>query len=444
MLFNLRSKISIIVLAVFLTGPLHVSAQDISLFEQFNGQYDFTAIGNTLNTGPNSCNILTQSSATLTLTANQDLVAARLYWAGSGGGLTNPADNNVTLNGINVTAERTFLNNDIGIPFFGAYADVTAIVLANGNGNYTLSNLDLTGNIGDYCDTTTDFGGWSIIVIYEDEDNLLLNQISLFDGFEIVSGGTPDIAITLGPLDVTSDELAKIGFLAWEGDAGLSDGENLIINGTPISDPPLNPANSPFNGTNSYTGSNELWNMDLDVYELTGLVDPGDSEIILDVGSEADLVIIHNIITSVNSELPDASIIFEPIEFICNDTVDINWTVFNVNSTGALPAGVPIKFYLEGAQIAQDNTTTSIPIDGAETGTTTLPIPMGTISDSFIILAVVDDGGGGISTVVETNENNNEYQQIINIYTEVPLFQVCDDDGSPDGLTEFDLDSQTP
>ena len=88
---------------LFLISPLYVSAQDISLSEQFNGQYDFTAIGNTLNTGPNSCNILTQSSADLTLTGNQDLVAARLYWAGSGGGLTNPADNNVTLNGINVT-----------------------------------------------------------------------------------------------------------------------------------------------------------------------------------------------------------------------------------------------------------------------------------------------------------------------------------------------------
>ena len=87
-------------------------------------------------------------------------------------------------------------------------------------------------------------------------------------------------------------------------------------------------------------------------------------------------MLIHNIITSVNSELPDASIIFEPIEFICNDTVDVNWTVFNVNSTGALPAGVPIKFYLEGVEIAQDNTTTTIPIDGAESGTVTLPIPL--------------------------------------------------------------------
>ena len=73
---------------LFLIGPLHVSAQDISLFEQFNGRYDFTAIGNTLNTGPNDCNILTQSSANLTLTGNQDLIAARLYWAGSGAELS--------------------------------------------------------------------------------------------------------------------------------------------------------------------------------------------------------------------------------------------------------------------------------------------------------------------------------------------------------------------
>ena len=75
-----------------------LSAQNIDLFQQFNGNYDFTAIGNTLNTGPNACNILTQSSANLTLTANQDLVAARLYWSGSGGDLLFPADNNVTLN----------------------------------------------------------------------------------------------------------------------------------------------------------------------------------------------------------------------------------------------------------------------------------------------------------------------------------------------------------
>ncbi|MDA9804297.1 hypothetical protein N9B77_06240, partial [Flavobacteriaceae bacterium] len=425
---------------LFLISPLYVSAQDIELREQFNGRYDFTAIGNTLNTGPNSCNILTGNSAELTsLTGDQDIVAARLYWAGSGGTPfdTWPGDYQVTLNGVEINAERTFLNNDTARPYFGASADVTSIVTTTRNGNYALSDLDLTGNIqnagggGQYCASqsgfATDFGGWSIVIIYEDEDNLALNQISLFDGFEIVSGGTPDINITLGPLAVASDELAKIGFLAWEGDAGLQEGENLIINGTQISDPPLNPPNNQFNGTNSYTGSNQLWNMDLDVYDLEGLVDPGDTDILINVGSDADLVLINNVITSVNSVLPDASIIFEPIEFICNNTVDVNWTVFNINSTGELQAGIPIKFYLEGAQIAQDNTTTTIPIDGAETGTVTLTIPTGTVSDPFTIVAVVDDGGGGVSTVNETNENNNEYDQEINL-ADVTLSVVLDPD----------------
>ena len=39
---------------------------------------------------------------------------------------------------------------------------------------------------------------------------------------------------------------------------------------------------------------------------------------------------------------------------------------------GELQAGIPIKFYLEGDEIAQDNTITTIPIDGAESGTVTL------------------------------------------------------------------------
>ena len=71
--------------SLFFLASTFLSAQDIDLFQQFNGNYDFTAIGNTLNTGPNSCNILTASSADLTLLPSQTLVSANLYWAGSGG-----------------------------------------------------------------------------------------------------------------------------------------------------------------------------------------------------------------------------------------------------------------------------------------------------------------------------------------------------------------------
>ena len=99
---------------LFLLIPLIVSAQEIGLFQQFNGRYDFTAIGNTLNKGDNICDVLTESSANLALNPTQTLLSANLYWAGPGGGDSAfPADNDVTLNGNPVTAERTFLENNL-------------------------------------------------------------------------------------------------------------------------------------------------------------------------------------------------------------------------------------------------------------------------------------------------------------------------------------------
>jgi hypothetical protein len=62
--------------------------QSIALYEQHNGRYDYTAIGNTLNTSENgaftNCFILTSSEANLSLSNNQYIIAAYLYWAGSG------------------------------------------------------------------------------------------------------------------------------------------------------------------------------------------------------------------------------------------------------------------------------------------------------------------------------------------------------------------------
>ncbi len=174
--------------------------------------------------------------------------------------------------------------------FFGAYADVTGFVQTAGTGNYTLSNLDVQAVIqGEYCQTGTNFGGWSIVVIYEDL-TLPLNQISVFDGFNYVANGNPQINFTLDNLDIASADFAKIGFLAWEGDAGISNNETLRINGT-IMNNALNPGNNAFNGTNSYTNSSDLYNMDLDFYDVDGVVAPGDTDIDIQLTSSQDLVL---------------------------------------------------------------------------------------------------------------------------------------------------------
>ena len=162
-------------------------AQDISLFNQLNGCLDYTAIGNTLNTSENNsavnCVINTASSATLNLSTTQTIEAAYLYWAGSGSG-----DFNVTLNNTNITPSRTFAYTlDSSRQFFAAFADVTTLIQTEGNGLYTLRNLEQIEISSAYCSTGTNFAGWAITVIYSDPA-LPLNQLNVYDGLESVPG----------------------------------------------------------------------------------------------------------------------------------------------------------------------------------------------------------------------------------------------------------------
>ncbi|HET8803198.1 MAG TPA: gliding motility-associated C-terminal domain-containing protein, partial [Aequorivita sp.] len=86
-----------LILLLILSCPIFVSAQNIDVFRQFNGRYDFTAVGNTLSTGENNtgvCNMLTQSSATLALGPGETIISAQLYWASIGTG-----DFDVAVNG---------------------------------------------------------------------------------------------------------------------------------------------------------------------------------------------------------------------------------------------------------------------------------------------------------------------------------------------------------
>ena len=378
-------------------------SQQVDLFQQFNGRYDFTAIGNTLNPSANPCMLLDSSSADLNLGLTETLVSAQLYWSAPG-----PGDFNVSLNEIPVTADRTFsLISGVGREYFAANADVTNIIAANGNGQYTFADMQIDLAASNTCSNGTDFGGWAIYIIYEDPA-LNLNQISLFDGLEFVSGTNPQLDITLSNIDASTDELAKIGFLAWEGDLGNPVNESLRINGVLIQNV-LNPPNNAFNGTNSYTGSTELYNMDLDVYDLQGIVMPGDTSIDISLTSNQDFVMVNNLITSVNSEIPDATIVIDNLGVLCqNRDINVNYTVFNVNSTAFLPANTPIAFYINNTLVGQSQTVADIPIDGSESGTITLNLPLGT-PVNFDLKAVVDDVGDGTGIVAETNETNNEF-----------------------------------
>ncbi|SFN86351.1 gliding motility-associated C-terminal domain-containing protein [Bizionia echini] len=422
-------------------------SQEISLFQQFNGRYDYLAIGNTLNQFENNldrsfCEILPESEAELNLNPNWNIVAAYLYWAGSGNG-----DTDVSLNGNPFSADNTYLvdyNDPIYglLTYFSCYTDITDYLRATGNDTYTFSNLDisetLTTNEG-YCGNRTNFAGWSIYVIYENTD-LPINQINLFQGLEIINRNVQEKTILLENINVLDNEGAKIGFLAWEGDVNLNYGESLLINNNLLSNPPLNPSNNAFNGTNSFTGSNTFYNGDLDVYNIENNIAIGDNsvEIKLTTGEtdefgvlRADLIILNNVVTVLNSQLPDATVSVDNYFLECaTRNVTINFTAFNNNATEILPAATPIAFYADGVLVAQSETTNSIPIDGFETQSITINIPE-TISDSFTLQIVIDDTGNGAGIVTELNELNNtkiEGITLLPIPEAIPLnpLESCD------------------
>ena len=408
---------------IFLLGillPTLTKGQDISLFTQVNGRYDFTFIGNTLNPSENNnfspTFLYTTSSATLNLSSDDRIERAYLYWAGSGTG-----DTNVKLNGVDITPDRlsnvtgTFSNFD----YFSAFKDITAQVQSFGNGTYTLSDFDINSLVDEYAENATQFAGWAILVVYENP-NLTLNQINIYQGLEALSPNpfvSPPIidtmTIQLNNLYLISNTGAKIGFIAWEGDRMIQVSERLSFtaNGTTnILSNPLNPMNNAFNGTNTETNATNLYNMDLDVYSIEDYVVPGTTSATVSLQSGQDYVMLNTVVTKLNSQLPDATIVLENPVSTCNSReVTVDFTVSNLNSTEVLQSNTPITFYAGTQAITTTYTQNIIPIGGSENGTITLTIPS-SVPLNFSLLAVVDDIGNGSGIVTELIENNNTFQ----------------------------------
>lgn len=416
-------KIRLLLFFTFLTTVTGYSQVDINLYEQFNGRYDFTFVGNTLNTAENNltaigdCSINTSSSASLNLQPDDVVLAAYLYWAGSGTG-----DFDIKLNGTDFTAERIFpLTAILDVTpraYFGAFADVTTLVQTTGNGTYTLSELDLTQVVIDdlYCGNKTNFGGWAIIVVYENA-TLPLNQLNVYDGMQYVPNS---VSITLPSLNVIDNNNAKIGFLAWEGDANLAISETLTINNSVLSNA-LNPATNAFNSTNSVTGSSTLYNMDLDIYNIEDYISPGDQTAEIELSSGRDFVMINAIVTKLNSELPDATVtIDDEFKDCAAQTLQVTYTVHNDNSTAPLPAGTMVAVYLNGDLVTTFATQNELPINGSESGTLLLPLPTGLTGEVQIIF-IVDDNGTGVGSVTEINEQNNAYIHTTTLWALEPI-----------------------
>ena len=105
-----------------------------TLYQQFNGPFEYTIIGNTHNPSdawsppyPAPYTMLTSSSSNLNLAPNQTIVGAYLIWAG----ISNGANTTLTINGTTFTPDFINLADPFPTaifptPYFSAVKDITS------------------------------------------------------------------------------------------------------------------------------------------------------------------------------------------------------------------------------------------------------------------------------------------------------------------------------
>jgi uncharacterized repeat protein (TIGR01451 family)/MYXO-CTERM domain-containing protein len=177
------------------------------------------------------------------------------------------------------------------LTFYSAFADVTAQVEAHRAGGGALNGLwsvsDVTMAGSNEADPSTGIaaigsltiGGWSLIVIYRDEDNLPLRRIYYYQGFELNEGQNR----TINPRGFRAppDAAMDLTYHVLEGDQSVS-GDALHVNGRAVQDG-CNPNNNVFNSTVN-TGRADgqcqtgVDGVDLDTFHIDDALEPGDTE----------------------------------------------------------------------------------------------------------------------------------------------------------------------
>jgi gliding motility-associated-like protein len=353
----------------------------------------------------------TNSSASLNLAATQTIVGAYLVWSGIGNG----AGTTLNLNGNTIIPDLIHVANIhpptwTPILFFSAVKDITSYVQSFGSGLYQVSNFDLNPLISLYCSNMNYYSGWNLIVVYSNP-TLPNKQLNIYDGFVQMVGtvvNNTTFYIPINNLNVTSTAGAKITYIAYNGSSNLYSGESVKFNNNVLSNA-QNPANNPFNGTNSFTGSNTSWNMDVDTYAVSNYLNVGDTSALITLNSNPPRFI-STVITSIQSELPDATISLDSItgQGICqNHDLTLDYTVYNVNSNDTLLAGTPISVYANNNVLLSTVTLPSNILVGDSLSLSTLVTIPSSISSPFTLNMVVNQNATQLGVYPESNFGNN-------------------------------------
>ena len=443
-----RVLMSVLVLLSFVSN--YAQAQtDVSLTHSYKGLYNYVTTGGTLRSSSNylnACSVNPTSTATLSgIPSTATVFKAYLYWANSG----SYRDTSVTLNNQTINAARSFRDVYNGYYYFsGGYQDVTSLVAATGNGTYTFKDLYInTGSSYNnrYCSTSSVLGGWALVVIYEDP-NEIPKRVNVYDGFRLSKDSSQSFNLT--SLIVPPVPEAKVSVLAWEGDPDLGGtNETLRVNGTRLSDT-LNPSLNIFNSTINTLNTNSSYGVDLDTFDVTSLISPGDTSVLTQVNAGPDLVILNAVVLAVSTGNADLELSKrvdnpEPNE---GDTVTFTVELFNrgpdpaanIEIEDVLPAGLTLVSATPGVGTYTRNGMWMIDYiapNQTHTLTVTASVNAGTLNSTITNVAEImyvgdqfdndSEPGNGVTseddyaqasiTVSEPNEADLEIQKIVNI-----------------------------
>ncbi|NTX62946.1 Ig-like domain repeat protein [Myxococcus sp. CA051A] len=263
-----------------------------------------------------------RSRAALSIPTGAIVTYARLYWAAHLSTTTSQRTPDTTAEFSRPGVFTQQLTADVAHSYapsnryiYESSADVTSLVAAHGTGDYEVSGVDAVplANLN----SMDPFSAWALVVFYRHPDSPIRN-LALFDGIDYVSSGNPQTVTLSGFTVPPSGFDAKLGVLAFEGDATRT-GDQFLVNGVSISDA-ANPANNFFNGTRSVLGTpsthaNDLprptgaqasmSGVDMDVVDITHRVTGGATSMSLTATSTGDSYILGAFATSIATLRPD-------------------------------------------------------------------------------------------------------------------------------------------
>lgn len=297
----------------------------LALFQEFDGYIDYTSTGATFRTqdnNTNACSIGTTASNTLTtaIPAGSTIERAVLYWSNSG-----QMDPQVTFEGQNVDADLVYRTTILGLEFHNQSADVTSIVqgIADPNSNvFDVTNLTID-NTGNYCAYAVTLGGWSLMVFYSNPA-FPASTINLYQGFDGNQNSTS--TFTLSGFYAIGSTGSKTTVLSWEGDQTLANNESLQFN-TPLTGTNLLMGDgdntggaNPFNSTVydnvgvPLTNDATQYGVDLDTYDVSSFILPGENTATTVVNVGQDFVMMNAVVLKVPSNIIVGRI-FEDINY---------------------------------------------------------------------------------------------------------------------------------